>query len=328
MCRELKLSKSYLSSLVKILTAHNLLMREPRSHNNDSSALPAMGRPRETLAVNPDCCCTVVLYYGASECVLSVLRFGKSIPLLTRRLKPCRRPDEFVSLVTAQLKEMLSELKIPRSSVKILTVAAQAVLEQGPEGRILQDEAFDETDFALGTLLMQSLSLPVYVCSRAWLHLRGLLEKHKLRQSMVLMCGEGTVNLGIIINSQIIMGPRNTLPQCSHLKFPYSLKECLGRFGPHTEEALEFAVSALSPIFSINEEVISGPALEGHHEIISKVQNRLCAGKDPLMQDVRLVYLPLSAEERFLQLCYLSFDQACILLAPKIIKSAKTNFAN
>lgn len=268
LCRELKLSKSHLSSLVKSLTAQNLLVRKPHPRRHDYSYLPAMGRPRETLTVNPDCCCTAVLHYDARECVLSLLRFGKSRPLLSRHIKIRPRPEDFVSSVAQELQDMLHELKIPRHSLKVLTVAAQAALEQGYEGRILQDEALEATDFALGTLLSEQLDLPVYVCSRAYVHLRGLLEKHKLDQALVLMCGEGTVNLGIVINSKIILGPRHTLPQCSHLKFPHSLKECLGNFGSRTEEALEFAVTALSPIFSINKVVISGPALEGHPEII------------------------------------------------------------
>lgn len=206
-------------------------------------------RRRQCLKVLSHGLYTAVLIHTLWEFSLSLYPLGSSFPSVTLNLERSRYAEVMADRIAAGLEEALSTLSLDKSALGLLLLATQASLEQGYAGTVFRDNVLSDVNFPLAEYLRERLHLPVYVCNYAYAHVLCMYHSPNVRVSDALYfsCGERSVALGIFIDGKIVMGPRNTFPECSHLPFPYGFEASLGSYGPHTARALTFAVGALAP---------------------------------------------------------------------------------
>ncbi len=304
--------------MVNSLIEQNLVTRQETPQHE---ATGKIGRPRELLYVNPNKYYTLVLSPGNDCRFLSFLHYGDIKPCFMLKLPNYPHTWDLVQAVNHAIADFCSARQVKRSAFLSQVVVLRASLQQGYDGMVFRDNTLQEVDFKLGQMLTEATAIPTYVCNLAYGHLLGLLAKlPQCDNALVFMAGDGGVGLGFIINKQIMTGPHNCYPECSHLPFPGGFEQALGNYGPHSADALEYGIKILAPIFKFSAIIVSGIALADHEEVIYTVQQRLKIDPNPLMHHFKLSFVPLTNPERFIHFAYLSFDLAIERLNPCIIK--------
>ena len=313
LAQRLNLSKSHVSFLVKNLLDQGYLERE------DSLSAEEEGggtRRRQRLKVLSHGLYTAVLIHTLWEFSLSLYPLGSSFPSVTLNLERSRYAEVMADRIAAGLEEALSTLSLDKSALGLLLLATQASLELGYAGTVFRDNVLSDVNFPLAEYLRERLHLPVYVCNYAYAHVLCMYHSPNVRVSDALYfsCGEGSVALGIFIDGKIVMGPRNTFPECSHLPFPYGLEASMGNYGPHTARALTFAVGALAPVFKLRRVLLSGSCFEEHPEVIVSAQRALKESDNSLIRQTVLEYWPREIDHFREELIYLSFEELISLM--------------
>lgn len=170
-----------------------------------------------------------------------------------------------------------------------IVIASQASLEQGENGIVFRDNVLQESNFNLSSMVFAKTSVRCFVYNYALGHLLCLKYSPftHVDHALALMCGEGSVAMGLFINGEIILGPNHTFPKCSALPFKYGFEKSLGSMGKHTKDAL----TVLAPIFKIYRVFISISTFNDKLKLIHEVQLELQAQASPVLSQIKRLFV-------------------------------------
>ncbi len=316
------LSKSQVSALVKSLESCNLIRR------SGELCCPAqgLGRPQLLLEICPERGYCALLINMLADCLLYVFSYGDCKLQACLRLEHSDSVADLAQRVRESLLSWCEERHCSLSDFLVLLAAEQVVVEQGFDSVVVKDKVLDDVNCELSAVFRSELGFPCYVCNLAWGHLRAILEKvdPPPRDGIFFMCGEGSVGFGLVMHGQIVLGSHGTFPECAHLSYEHGFERSLGNYGPHTADALYFAISELSPVFMISSITVSGICFEGHTEVIDEVRARFASHPNPFLSGLEINYVPMTAAERLTELARLSFDLAVELINPQQLRRSLT----
>ncbi len=318
LCQQLSLSKSHIHSLVSNLITPGLVEKVSNSEYNQEQ-----GRPRQNLAITRNLhYCSVLVVHHSCEFRAYLFAYGRPEEIAVKDLAHVDSVELFIKEIADAIAEFSSLYLPDREAIKAVTVATQATIEQGDDGIMYRNNLLKDENVPLAKLMFKAMGIKTYVYNYAYGHMLTLLHAPSLNtdNAMVLSCGEGSVALGVFLDNTMILGRNNSFPECSHLPFKYGFEESLGFFGPHTQEALMFAICAIAPIYNIDHVIVAGSCFDEHLDIIYKVQQELKGKADPLLHNLVLEYRGLEIEQHLNELVYLSFDAIVDVLDPKIEK--------
>lgn len=239
-----------------------------------------------------------------------------------------------VEHTAAAVDYALSEVGISREQVKLILFATKGSLEQGYAGYIYRDNVLriqPEQPVALAEMLSTACGIPAYVCNYAFGHVLAIYNQLKFKQShasaITLMCGGGSVALGIVLEGRILFGPHQSFLECAHFPYLYGFEQSLGQYGAHTADALYYAIRILCPIFGISHVIVAGQTFSGHEDVLSEVKHRLSLDPEQQIQRIYLDYQERSIERHRNELTLFACEQSCALLKLKPILRDLATFA-
>lgn len=303
----LKLSKSHMSAKVSTLMDLGLIDRIERAPGPEQTP----GRPPELLRLRPFVSYSAVVINTLWEQRLYILTLGQKRPLLSLELSKANSAAALSLSLQQGLDQVCCELNLPRDKIKVLILATQASMTQGFAGVIYRDNVLNDANFPLAAHLTEALGLPVYLCNFAYAHLRCLLHSPEicLTHALALLCGEGSVALGIFIDGKILLGPGQSFLECSQLPFEPDFESALGTFGPDTARALYYAIAVLVPIFKLPRVILSGSCFDEHAAVIREVSLKLKEAANPVLRNLSVEYWPAQTTNYFDELALLSFEE-------------------
>ncbi|MDO5352777.1 MAG: helix-turn-helix domain-containing protein [Succinatimonas sp.] len=316
--KRLQLSKSRISFLCKNLSDLNLIERSEGSLLDDE---PIAGRPVQLLRLKPQRFYSAIIINTTFEQSINICEYGKTSFLLTLKFK-AQSASDLALEAQILIKKALDSLSINKNLLLAIVVATQASLEQGENGTIFRDNVLIDTNFNLSGIIKDKTGIRTFVYNYAYSHLLCLQHSHftNTDHAIALMCGEGSVALGIFINGKILLGPNNTFTECSALPFTYGFEKSLGTYGPHTKEALLFAIEVLAPIFKIYRIFLSGSTFDNNLEVIREIQIELKNQTSPILSQIKLEYWDHETRHFMREFMFLSFDKISEIINPQFIK--------
>ena len=318
LCQQLSLSKSHIHSLVSNLITPGLVEKVEQTEYNQEQ-----GRPRQNLQITHNLhYCSVLIVHHSWEFKAYLLAYGVTEEIASKELKQVNTVELFIKEIREVIDEF-AELYLPeREAIKAITVATQATIEQGSSGMMYRNNLLSDENVPLAKMMFDAIGIRTFIYNYAYGHMLTLLHAPSLNteNAMALSCGEGSVALGVFLDKKMLLGRNNSFPECSHLPFKYGFEKSLGIYGPHTQEALMFAICAIAPIYNINHVIVAGSCFDEHLDIIYKVQQELKRQSDPLLHNLVIEYRGLEIEQHLNELIYLSFDALVEVLNPQIQK--------
>lgn len=344
----IELSKSrinyYISNLIDLEIVQVLSLPEQEKQEKLLSfGLNSQHKSQKLLHIASTCAYCIRVIHAEDEFVLDLFTLGQSESDFESLLKDDatgiykRQPlttviveeqnlrsssaVECVEHTAAAVEYALAEQGICLSQVKLLLFATKGTLEQGCNGKIYRNNVLliqPEHPINLAAMLTKACGITTYVCNYAFGHLLGiyntLTSKQKQASAIALMCGSGSVALGIILEGRLLFGPENTFLECSHFPYLYGFEQSLGNYGPHTADALYYAIRILSPIFGINHIIVAGPTFSNCPKTISEVQQRFATDTEPQLRRIKIDYQERSIQHHRNELTLFACEQCCTLL--------------
>lgn len=307
---QLQLSRSHVSALCKGLLEQGYLRREPLPEGGES------GRGRSVLAVSDHGLLCAVVVHTLWEFSLSLYAFGSTQPLTVHLCRRCRRAEAMAQELRQALGQACAAAKVAPAQVRLLTVATQASVEQGFAGLLLRDNVLEDVNVPLASIISCACALPVFVCNFAYAHLLCLLHSPfiKIDCALVLLCGEGSVALGIFVDGTMVFGPKKTFLECSQLPYRHGFEKSLGSPGLYTADALAFAVKSLAPVFKLRRVIVSGSCFDDHPEFIRRAQQILRRSRSSLIRQICIEYWPGAVDNYRAELALTAFEELIPML--------------
>ena len=328
LCPLVELSRPRINFYVKNLLDLGLITYSDLDLSHKKELLSERGLNHQGykfLTITPDYCYFLRILHGPNEFTMELLSWGNTKVLAAREGTPTSSLSQTLGQVKSALQEMTQECEIPLAQVKLILFATKGTVEQGFEGMMYRNNVISGSNIALAEELSWATSIPCYVCNYAFGHLLAMLHDPftAIDNAILLSCGDGSVALGVYLNGQILFGPRNSFLECSHLPFAHGFEESLGHYGPHTEEALFFAITTLAPLFGMQRIIVAGPTFQDSDNAASAVRmvlQRLAKSDDVLLQRIIVDYRQKEITNARTELAYFASDLICVLLNPQPIK--------
>lgn len=229
--------------------------------------------------------------------------------------------------VKKSVQALCAQAQVPPEQVRLILFATRGTLEQGYHGMLYRDNSLVGTNIPLADKLTAVTGIATYVCNYAFGHLLALLHDpfSKIDNALVLLCGDGSVALGVFVNGQILFGPNQSFLECAHLPYErnsQNFEQALGQYGPNTEDALEYAIATLAPMFAMRHIIVSGPTFQDKVDAIAAVTQRFAQSHNRLQHRLIIDYRQREIDNSKLELGYFACEQICHLLEPKCIKKS------
>lgn len=321
--RTLKFSKSYIHKLVQ-----NLLIAGLIEKSEGGAYEQEQGRPRQDLRICRNIGCYAVLVIHTSWMFrVHLYRWGASEATAIRNLPQQDNCADFAEALAGAVEGFVRECLKPGEKILAVVIATQATLEQGEHGLMYRNNLLKDEKTRFSDFIAKRVGIRTFAYNYAYGLMLSLLHSGvDISFAMVLSCGEGSVALGFFLNHKVLLGVNNSFPECSHLPFKYGLEKSLGFWGPHTEEALFFAISAIAPIYNLQRVYVAGTCFDEHPEVIRHVSLALRNSADPVLRDVVVEYRNEEIQNYFQELVYLSFDAVAEVLNPQMHKRPLQEF--
>ncbi len=316
LAQRMGLSKSHISFLVNNLLGQGLIIRLPDFlPEKDSQAV----RRTHKLKLLEDCYDAILAIHHQREFSLNLITYANPRVLNKVVLDNPSELDAMLPLLRDGIKSLT---RGRRAKTMLLCFATQATLEQGDTGLVYRDNVLNIASCPLAQILTRETGLKSYVYNYAYGHLLSLLHGPyiDIDNALALSCGEGSVALGLYLDGKIVLGSKNSFPECSHLPYPRGFEQSLGEYGPHTADALAFAVSCLAPIFNFSRVIVTGSCFKDHLDAVVAAQAALKASANPMLGKIRLEYRENEIAGFMNEFACLCFDHLAELLNPQIIR--------
>jgi len=326
LCQKLAISKSQINKLVANLVTPGLISK----HKNSEYA-QEQGRPRQYLQVSENLpYYSLLMIHTTWMSRIYIYRYGKQNELGYIDTKICFDANEFINEINYSIDNLCLNTGIPRKEIISFVISTQGTIEQGEDGIMHCNNVLHDENISLAGMVREKTGIRTFIYNFAYAHMLKLLHSSSLDTdyAMAILCGEGSVALGIFFNGQIMLGRNNTLPECSHLPFKYGFEKSLGRYGKHTEDALLFAISSVAPIYNINHVIVAGSCFDEHLDSIYRVTQKLKSSADPLLKQLTIEYRGKDIEDYMEELIFLSFDALVDVLNPQMQKRSLEDYVD
>lgn len=326
LCQKFSISKSQINKFVASLITPGLICKKA-----NSEYIQEQGRPRQYLTISENLpYYSLLMIHTTWMSRIYVYRYGLKVESGFIDIKKCSKADDFIFEIDVGIDRLCSSSGIPRDEIFAFVISTQGTIEQGENGIMHCNNVLHDENIALAKKVREKTGIRTFIYNFGYAHMLKLLHSSSLDTdyAMAILCGEGSVALGIFFNGQIMLGRNNTLPECSHLPFKYGFEKSLGKFGKHTEEALLFAISSVAPIYNINHVIIAGSCFDEHLDSIYRVSQKLKKSADPLLKQLTLEYRGKDIEEYMEELIFLSFDALVDVLDPQMQKRSLEDYVD
>ncbi|MBQ9275789.1 MAG: ROK family transcriptional regulator [Succinivibrio sp.] len=321
LARELNMSRAWAHKQVHALTDLGFISATGDTHDPSGP-----GRPGQELKISAGLpYVSALIIHTTWRFSLELYRYGSREPLIARELSSCDNVPEFVQEIAAGLSALEQECAL---KAQVLLLATQATLEQGADGIMYRNNHLKDECVPLARLLKEATSLPSYVYNYAIGPMLSLYHAPgvDIDSALVLMCGEGSVALGVFIDGRLITGQHDSFPECSHLPYPRGFEKCLGSFTAKSADALSFAIRALAPIFNLRRVIVAGSTFKEHLEALGSVMRSFRDDPNPLLRNLSIEYREKEMAGLMDEFINLSFDRLVEVLDPSPQKKSLPDF--
>lgn len=317
LCEKLQLSKSHIHGLISNLITPGLIEKQESQYNQEQ------GRPKQLLKISSSMeYCSIVVIHSNWEFKAYLFVYGYTEEVGSIALKHVKTAKEFSENLNKAVNTLCTQYNIKKNKVLSILVATQGTIEQGCTGIMYRNNNLEDINIDFAMLITQVTNIKTYVYNFAYGHLLALQNsKHVNTDSaMALLCGEGSVALGIFLDKKILLGRNNSFPECSHLPYSHGFEKSLGKYGKYTEDALLFAIESIAPVYNLTNIIVAGSTFDEHLDTVYKVSQTLKSAPDPLLHNLVLEYHDEEIKHYFTEFIYKSFDNLVDVLNPKTIK--------
>lgn len=187
-----------------------------------------MGRTPVPLTLCPDAGYAIGVYLNRDGCTAGLVNIcGEMLAREKLRLGDGVDEEKVAPLVQS-IRNMVAEAKVPREKIVGIGVSAPGPLD-GESGRILNPPRFElwhQTD--IGTMLHESLNLPIYLENNASCLARYNLGKPEARGSedFLLLLVDSGVGSGVISGGKVLKGAGYFTSELGHSSINFAGRPC------------------------------------------------------------------------------------------------------
>lgn len=331
--KRIGLSKSRINFYIKHLIGLKLIKFVSLDRESKRAKLEGTGSShmsQKLLSLVDNYCYVLRATHSENDFYIELLALGSYEPLGIRHLSPSSSLEDTLSTIKNAVESLLAERNIVREQVKLMLFSTKATVEHGFNGTMYRNNIIEGSNIQFASHVQLVTGIPTYVCNAAFGCFLSLKHHCDIENALVLLCGEGTVSLGIFLNGKLLFGPNNSFVECTHLPYEHGIERSLGQFGVYTADALFWTVQILSLLLGVNRIIVAGPTFSGHLDTLMMVQKRLRNAADLRMQRLEVEYheSELTASKIRHELCAFAFEEACNLIEPKPLRKESRAFYN